>query len=165
MDKETKSFFEKLAGIRGGDEEEFKPELKILDEEIDEKVEIEEEEEEKSGNEIFEEAEGELAVDVYQTANNFIIEATIAGVDPENIDVSLSSDSVSIKGKREKVERVREGDYLVQECFWGRFSRTIILPQDFDSDKANASIKNGVLKITLPKINKIKAKKIKVKFE
>ena len=166
MDKETKSFFEKLAGINRDKEEEFKPELKILEDGVDEKEETEEyEEKEKLTGEIFEEAEGELAVDVYQTANNFIIEATIAGVDPENIVVSLSSDSVSVKGKREKVERVKNGDYLVQECFWGRFSRTIILPQDFDSDKAGASIKNGVLKITLPKINKIKSKKIKVKFE
>jgi HSP20 family protein len=163
MDKETKSFFEKLAGINK-EEEEFKPELKFFE---DDSKEIEEDgEEEKSASSIFEEAaEGELAVDVYQTANNFVVEATIAGVDPENIDVSITPDSITIRGKREKMERVKADEYLLQECFWGRFSRTIILPQEFDSDKASASIKNGVLKITLPKISKTKTKRIKVKFE
>ncbi len=64
-----------------------------------------------------------------------------------------------------KEQKIKTGDYIHQECYWGRFSRTIILPQEIDPDKVQASIKNGVLKITLPKINKSKTKKIKVKFE
>ncbi|MEK7162977.1 MAG: Hsp20/alpha crystallin family protein [Patescibacteria group bacterium] len=149
MDKTTKSFFEKLAGIRHN-EEEFKPELTKLEE---------------SMNEIFEEAEGELAIDVYQTPSVFIIESTIAGVKPEDIDISLTSDSIIIKGKREKEDTIKTEDYIHQECYWGKFSRSIILPQEIDPDRTQASIKNGVLKITLPKINKTRSKKIKVRFE
>lgn len=154
MDKNTKNFFEKLAGINHN-EEEFKPEL----------AKSEESPSEKSFNEIFEEAEGELAVDVYQTPSAFIIESTIAGVNPEDIDISLTSDSITIKGRREKEERIKTENYIHQECYWGRFSRSIILPQEIDPDRTQAGIKNGVLKITLPKVNKTKSKKIKVKFE
>ncbi|MEK9168399.1 MAG: Hsp20/alpha crystallin family protein [Patescibacteria group bacterium] len=155
MDKNTKNFFEKLAGINHN-EEEFKPELKKIEEGLSS---------EKSFNEIFEEAEGELAVDVYQTPSAFTIESTIAGVNPEDIDISLTSDSITIKGKREKEERIKTENYIHQECYWGRFTRSIILPQEIDPDRTQASIKNGVLKITLPKINKTKSKKIKVRLE
>ncbi len=154
MDKNTKNFFEKLAGINHH-EEEFKPEL----------TKSEESSPEKPFNEIFEEAEGELAIDVYQTPSAFTIESTIAGVNPEDIDISLTSDSITIKGKREKEERIKTGNYIHQECYWGRFTRSIILPQEIAPDRTQASIKNGVLKITLPKINKTKSKKIKVRFE
>ena len=161
MDKETKNFFEKLAGINSRDEEvELEPQT-ISKQDVEEKLLTEE----PSLEEIFEEAEGELAVDVYQTPSAFIIESTIAGVNPEDIDISLSPESITIKGKREKEEKIKTGDYIHQECYWGRFSRTIILPQEIDPDKAQANIKNGVLKVSLPKINKSKTKKIKVKFE
>jgi HSP20 family protein len=173
MDKDTKNFFEKLAGINGDENEE---ELgKFIKPEIDEEPEVEirgkeieesEDEEEDSLSEILDEGEGELAIDFYQTPTNFVIESTIAGVDPENIDVNITPESVTIKGKRDKFSsKLKAGEYLVQECFWGRFSRSIILPQEVDPDKSQATIKNGVLKITLPKANKEKAKKIKVKFE
>lgn len=151
MDKETKNFFEKLAGINDSSEELMPVSIKN--------------DEEESPEEIFEETEGELTVDVYQTPNSFIIESTIAGVNPEDIDISLTPESITIKGKREKEEKIKTENYIHQECYWGRFSRTIILPQEIDPDKTSASIKNGVLKITLPKINKNKSKKIKVKFE
>ncbi|MDP3014831.1 MAG: Hsp20/alpha crystallin family protein [bacterium] len=154
MDKNTKNFFEKLAGINHR-EEEFQPEL----------TKLEESSPEKSLNEIFEEAEGELAIDVYQTPSAFTIESTIAGVNPEDIDISLTSDSITIKGKREKEERIKTENYIHQECYWGRFTRSIILPQEIDPDRTQASIKNGVLKITLPKVNKTKSKKIKVRLE
>lgn len=161
MDKDTKIFFEKLAGINSKDEEvELEPK-NILKQDIEEGPLAEE----PSLEEIFEEAEGELAVDVYQTPSAFVIESTIAGVNQEDIDVSLTPESITIKGKREKEQKIKTGDYIHQECYWGRFSRTIILPQEIDPDKVQASIKNGVLKITLPKISKTKTKKIKVKFE
>ena len=152
MDKETKNFFEKLAGVNGA-EEEFKPEITTTPNE------------EESLTEISEEAEGELAVDVYQTASAFIIESTIAGVNPEDIDISITPESITIKGNRVREEKIKTDNYIHQECYWGRFSRSIILPQEVDPDKSQANIKNGVLKITLPKINKTKSKKIKVKFE
>lgn len=160
MDKDTKIFFEKLAGINNGDEELMPVPTKNSKQDTEEKT-----DEEESLDEIFEEAEGELAVDVYQTPSAFVIESTIAGVNPEDIDVSLTPESITIKGKREKEQKIKTGDYIHQECYWGRFSRTIILPQEIDPDKVQASIKNGVLKISLPKLNKSKTKKIKVKFE
>jgi HSP20 family protein len=149
MDKDTKNFFEKLAGI-SANEEEFKPEIAKSEESL---------------SEIFEEAEGELAIDVYQTPSAFIVESTIAGVKPEDIDISLTPESITVKGSRIKEEKIKTEDYIHQECFWGKFSRSVILPQEIDPDRTQASIKNGVLKITLPKVNKAKSKKIKVRFE
>jgi len=151
MDKDTKKFFEKLTGVNNNiDESEPSKELIVEEEPLPD---------------IFDEAEGELAVDVYQTPTSFIIESTIAGVNPEDIDISITPESITIKGKREKEQKIKTEDYIHQECYWGRFSRTIILPQEIDPDKVQANIKNGVLKVTLPKINKGKTKKIKVKFE
>jgi len=161
MDKDTKKFFEKLAGVNSSDEldEEIELEPKLVSKQEESLA------EESLTDEIFEDAEGELAVDVYQTPTAFVIESTIAGANPEDIDISLSPDSITIKGKREKEEKIKAENYIHQECYWGRFSRTIILPQEIDPDKAQASLKNGVLKVTLPKLNKTKIKKIKVKFE
>lgn len=161
MDKETKNFFEKLAGINNENNEGEEP----MPVSINNEIQDENEEEEEPAGGTFDESEGELTVDVYQTATNFVIESTIAGVKPEDIDISLTPESITIKGKREKEERVKTENYIHQECYWGRFSRTIILPQEIDTDKTHAGIKNGVLKVTLPKLNKSKSKKIKVKFE
>jgi HSP20 family protein len=162
MDKDTKKFFEKLAGINSDDD--FNKEVGVEPKTVS-KQEEELLTEESSPDEIFEETEGELAVDVYQTPTAFVIESTIAGVNPEDIDIALSPDSITIKGKREKEEKIKAENYIHQECYWGKFSRTIILPQEIDPDKAQATLKNGVLKVTLPKIAKTKVKKIKVKFE
>ncbi len=161
MDKDTKIFFEKLAGINSDNEEmELEPNIDLKDNSKEELS-----DEESFREDFLEEAEGELTVDVYQTPSSFIIESTVAGVDPEDIDISTTPESISIRGKREKQEKIKTENYIHQECYWGRFSRTIILPQEIDPDKTHASIKNGVLKITLPKLNKGKSKKIKVKFE
>jgi len=72
---------------------------------------------------------------------------------------------VVIHGKREKTETIKDEDYFYQECYWGKFSRSIILPQEVDADKAVASLKNGILLIKLPKLNREKTKKLKVKFD
>lgn len=114
--------------------------------------------------ELSNEGEGQLTVDVYQTPNEIVIESPIAGVNADDLDISITNESVTIRGKRERMERVREEDYFYQECYWGRFSRSIILPQEVDPEQAEANIKNGVLAIRLPKINRQKSKKLKVKF-
>ena len=114
---------------------------------------------------IDEETEGQLTVDVYQTPDEIIVESTIAGVDPDNIDVNVTSESVTIRGERKKEEKIDETDYFYQECFWGKFSRSIILPQEVDPDKAHSNIKNGILTIHLPKIHRNKSRKVKVKTE
>ncbi len=126
---------------------------------------IETDESDSQEIEIFDGPEGQLAVDVFSTPTHFVIEAAIAGVKADDIDISITSDSVAIKGKRQREVKEETKDYLFQECFWGRFMRLITLPEEIDADKSHASFKNGILKIILPKINKNKFKKIKVKFD
>jgi len=109
--------------------------------------------------------EGQLSVDVYQTTNAIVIKSTIAGVKPEDIDISINNDMVTIKGKRELESTIAEDDYFYQECYWGGFSRSIILPVEIIADKVEASLKNGVLTIALPKAKKTQAFSIKVKEE
>lgn len=112
---------------------------------------------------LSDEMEGQLTVDVYQTPDEIVIESTIAGVDADEIDIDVTSEMVTIRGERKKETKVEEGDYYYQECFWGRFSRSIILPQEIDPDKAHSTVKRGILTIHLPKLNRSKGKKIKVK--
>ena len=112
-----------------------------------------------------EDEEGQLTVDVYETPNSFVIKSAVAGVDSDNLDISMTNEAVTIKGERSSEEKVKTDNYLHRECYWGRFSRSIILPQEIDPDKAKAQLKNGILRIELPKINKTKSKKLKVKFE
>lgn len=111
------------------------------------------------------ESEGQLTIDVYQTPNEIVIKSTIAGVRPEDIDISITNDMITIKGRRQKDEEVKEEDYYYQECYWGPFSRSVILPVDVEVDRADASMKNGILTIRLPKVEKVKTKKIAIKSE
>jgi len=109
------------------------------------------------------EAEGELAVDVYQTNGDVVIQTAIAGVKPEDLDISIESDIVLIKGKREKVLEEKDANYIRQECFWGAFSQKIILPEETDPAKAEAIMKDGVLTIRIPKIERKKKRKLTIK--
>lgn len=108
-------------------------------------------------------AEGQLTVDVYQDGDYIVVQSTVAGVKPEDVEVSITPESVSIRGRRERMKEVEEKDYFYQECFWGSFSRSIILPYEVDPDKSSATIKEGVLTVKMPKLNRQKAKKVKVK--
>ncbi|MEI6170037.1 MAG: Hsp20/alpha crystallin family protein [Candidatus Saccharibacteria bacterium] len=111
-----------------------------------------------------EEFEGQLAVDVYQTKDMIVVKAPIAGVKPEDIDVAISEDVVTIRGDRKDEFAVEKDNYYVQECFWGSFSRSVILPTSTVAEKADASLKDGVLTIQIPKVvQEDKVKKIKVK--
>jgi HSP20 family protein len=106
--------------------------------------------------------EGQLAVDVYQTKESVVIKAPIAGVDPRNLEVAIAEDVVTIRGERVEEAAVNREDYYVAECYWGAFSRSIIMPVSVNADKAEASLKNGVLSIAIPKVIQDKIKKIKV---
>jgi len=117
---------------------------------------------EKSWLEEADAEEGQLTIDVYQTDQEIIIKSTIAGVKPEDIDISINNDMVTIRGKRTKDEQVTTENYYYQELYWGTFSRSIILPVEVDPDKTKATIKNGILTIKLPKSEKTKIKKINV---
>lgn len=112
---------------------------------------------------VEEEEAGELAVDVYQTPTHIIIKAMIAGVRPEDLDVSITRDMVTIRGKRERAVEGTAGDFFFQELYWGSFTRTIVLPQEVEIEDAEATEKHGLLSIKLPKLDKGRQAKLKVK--
>jgi len=107
--------------------------------------------------------EGELAVDVFQNKNYFFIEAPVAGVETKDLDIVIDQDTIKIKGKREKPQKISDDKYLIKECYWGRFTREVILPQKVDGPKTKAEIKDGILIIKTPKIEEESEKKIKIK--
>ena len=91
-------------------------------------------------------------IDVYETKNEIIVKAIVAGVERGAIKVSITPESVTISGERQKQERISRDSYFYQELFWGSFSRSIMLPVEVDPDNAKASLKNGIFTIRLPKI-------------
>ncbi|MEK7519528.1 MAG: Hsp20/alpha crystallin family protein [Patescibacteria group bacterium] len=109
------------------------------------------------------EPEGQLAVDVYQTEDELVIQTAIAGVKPEDLDITAQGDTVVIKGRREKAKEMKVENYFYQECYWGSFSREIILPVEADAARSQASMADGILTIRIPKIIKEGEKKIMVK--
>lgn len=132
---------------------------KILEEEEEEKKEKKEASEQKQK---WLEPEGQLAIDVYQTEKELVIHSAIAGVKPEDLDISVENDVIIIRGRRNKpIEE--EGDYFTQECYWGAFSREIIIPVEADPGRVEASIKEGVLTIRVPKIIRERKRKVVVK--
>ncbi|KKT27913.1 MAG: hypothetical protein A3F50_01385 [Candidatus Yanofskybacteria bacterium RIFCSPHIGHO2_12_FULL_44_29b] len=106
--------------------------------------------------------EGQLTVDVVETDDEIIIQSPVAGASSEDIDISVTQDMVTIRGLRHAEFERKTSKYHHQELFWGGFSRSIILPVDVDSDGAKAGVKNGLLTIRLPKLERIKTKKIKI---
>ncbi len=116
----------------------------------------------KDAADLQDERDGQLTIDVYQTPHAIVVESPIAGVNSDDIDISITSESVTIRGHRERMHMVSDDNYFYQECYWGRFSRSVILPEEIDADNAEATIKNGVLKITMPKFAKYHSKKLKV---
>lgn len=107
-------------------------------------------------------SEGQLSIDVYHTDKKIVIQSTIAGAQPEDLKISLHHDLLTIHGTRQQPQTVDEDQYLYRECYWGPFSRSIILPAEVDSRKVEAIIENGVLTVTL---TKIEAENITVNFK
>jgi len=110
----------------------------------------------------FEEYEGQLAVDAYQTNDEVIVKAPIAGVKPQDLEISITDEVLTVRGKRSQEVAVEQADYFCQECYWGAFSRTYVLPVPVDADRAQANLKDGILTITIPKQEKSKTKVIKI---
>ena len=160
-----KSFIERLTGVSKTNGILAKKQEKIIHQDFPAKTMEEKPKQVKKKEDWLSESEGQLTIDVYQTHNDIVIKSTIAGVRPEDIDVAITNDMVTIKGKRQKDEEVKTEEYYYQECYWGSFSRSVILPVEIDAEQAHASMKNGILTIRLPKIEKTKTKKIKVKAE
>src|SRR3989338_5639192 len=118
----------------------------------------------KSKNWITE-PDGQLSLDVYQTENEIVIKSAIAGATAQDLEISLVNDMLTIKGVRNKDVEIDPKDYYYQECYWGSFSRSIILPANIDASQIKASIKNGILTVILPKTERIKTEKIEIKNE
>lgn len=110
----------------------------------------------------LEDYEGQLAIDAYETDDALVITAPIAGVAADNLDVSITEESVTIRGERTDTRQTDAVGYHLQECFWGAFSRTFPVPIPVDADEAQAVLKDGILTITIPKLKKSKSKSIKV---
>lgn len=127
-------------------------------------VEIPVEEQNGRDKEWLPQTEGQLTVDVYQTSTEVVIQSTIAGVKPEDVDITIANEMITIKGKRVREEKVPEENFYYQECYWGPFSRSVILPVEVKGDEAEASLKHGILTIRLPKAEKEKLKKIPVRI-
>jgi len=179
-----KSFFERLTGATVGETEEKSTSIghkdlsisepkqekksKIVRAKIKEAPDFVEKNLDKISEKIEEkketEEEGQLIVDVYQTDNDIIIKSPVTGVKIEDLDISINNNMITIKGTRKEEKSIPKENYYCQELYWGAFSRSIILPIDVDYDKAKASIKNGILTIRLPKIEKLKTRTIKVKM-
>lgn len=109
------------------------------------------------------EEEGQLAVDIYQTDDAVVVKSTIAGARSKDIDISLVDDMLTIRGTRELDDEVASDAYLFRECYWGKFSRSIIMPIEVRGDKVAASLHNGVLTVILPKAKKSKHTTIRIK--
>jgi HSP20 family protein len=105
----------------------------------------------------------QLTVDVYQTPEDIYIRALVAGVRPEDLDIAITRDMVTIQGKRVEQKEVEDEGYVYRELYWGTFARTVVLPAEVDVDGADASEKHGLLTIRLPKVNKDRQTKLKVK--
>jgi HSP20 family protein len=114
-------------------------------------------------NWLNEDYEGELAVDVYQSGHNIIVKSTIAGVKIEDLEIYLHNDLLTIRGKRESGKEESGSDYFYKECYWGGFSRSIILPVEVQADHVEATLKNGILKIVMPIAQKSKLINVKVR--
>jgi len=106
---------------------------------------------------------GELAVDMYQTASDVVVKAALPGLKPEEVDISITGDTLTIKGEHKEEQEVKQEDYFYKEHRYGNFSRSVAIPVQVKSDKAEATFENGVLTLTLPKAEEIKPKQIKVK--
>ena len=148
--------------------EEVEEEKEEEEEEV-EKLKVEEEpkiknrrEEEKEVAEEKEE-DGELAVDIYEKENEIFVQAMIAGVEAKDMDVSITRDTVIIRGSRQNMAEVPDKNYYNKELYWGKFSRKILLPEEIDPEKSEAIEKHGLLILRMPKLNEKKVQKLEVK--
>jgi HSP20 family protein len=154
--KQRRTFLERITGSVNLDDEELDDHDVPIHEESDE-------DQRDSLEMVEDEMEGELAVDVLNTDEAIVIKAMIAGVRPSDIDIDISRDMITIRASREDVHEVSEENYFQKELYWGSFSRNILLPEEIDVDLAEAKEKNGLLVLTLPKIDKNKKTKLQVK--
>lgn len=148
-----RSFFERLTGS-----------MKANEEDLEETKKISVKSDSKDNSWMEEEnEEAELTVDVYQTNSDIVVQTMVAGVKPEDLELTIARDMITIRGKREESRTINEDNFFTRELYWGTFSRTILLPAEVDPEEAEAVEKHGLLTIKLPKIDKDKKTNVKVK--
>lgn len=160
MKKNKQSFFERLTGstrVKDDDELNYsESEKRNLDENALSKV--------KNDDWMGEEEDAQLTIDLLQNNEYIIIQSMMAGVRPDDLDVEITQEMITIRGKRKNPNPVaNQEDYYCQELYWGPFSRSVLLPQEVDTEKSEATLKDGLLIIKLPKIDKDRKQKIKIK--
>lgn len=162
--KDKRSFFERITGsISVNDEEEFST-TKPLEKAFSPKIKAN-----GDTSQWLNEAEplveeiGELSVDVYQTDNDIIIQAMVAGVRSEDLNISITREMVTLEGRRHKSAEIEGDNYFMKELYWGAFARKILLPCEVEPSEAEAYEKNGLLTLKMPKIDKERTQKVKVR--
>ncbi len=164
--KKKKSFLERLTGGIKMEDEEIQDNSNSSS--LSKKIKIHSDDESgpnyiKKEDESEEELDAELTIDLYQTATEIIVQTMVAGVQPDNLSITITRDMITLRGKREENQSINSEDYFTQELYWGSFSRTISLPEEVDPEEAEAIEKHGLLIIRLPKINKNRETKLKIK--
>ena len=144
-----RSFFERLTGGVSVHDDDVSVEMRLGNNAPD--------------NWLAEETEGELAVDVHQTSSEIVIQTFVSGVKPEDLQIAITREMVTIKGRRELAREISPENYFQKELYWGAFTRTILLPAEVEVEEAEALEKHGLLTIRLPKIDKEKTQSLKVK--
>lgn len=158
MENKKRSFFERLTGSINTEE-------RITSKKnYSERNMKENNKDKKSSNWIEEEnEEAELSVDVYQTSTDIVVQAMVAGVKPEDLNLSIARDIITIRGKREENRHIDEENYFTKELYWGWFSRTISLPVEVEPEEVEATEKHGLITIKIKKVDKEKKNTIKVR--
>ena len=156
MEHKKRSFFERLTGSISAEEEHEENKKSLTNGNKGGK---------KNGNGWMEEEndEAELAVDVYQTPTDIMVQTMVAGVKPEDLELTIARDMITIRGKREESRSIDENNYFTKELYWGKFSRTISLPQEVEPEEVDATERHGLLTIKLQKVDKEKKSSVKVR--
>ncbi len=160
MDKK-RSFWERLTGSVHADEYEYEETKKVPI--VRDRVAVREKKQEKQDWIEEENEEAELAVDVYQTSGDIVVQTFVAGVKPEDLELSIARDMITIKGHREEGRAIDESNYFAKELYWGKFSRTISLPAEVEPEEVEATEKHGLLTVKIKKVDKEKKNSVKIK--
>ena len=172
-DTKKKSFFERLTGSMRVDESDFMEEQvntntrksAYTNGDMVRSVRIKEERDpfEEAYTKPEEEEDGELPIDIYETDDEIIVQTFVAGVRPDELHISITRDTMTIKGKRQASSSVEDDTYYIRELYWGSFSRSVDLPAEVEPEEAEAVEKHGLIIIKLPKIDKEKRAQVKIK--
>lgn len=157
MENKKRSFFERLTGSIGMDEESDVPqkEYSVKGSKGDKK---------QNGNWMEEENdEAELSIDIYQTPTEIVVQTMVAGVRPDDLELSIARDMITIRGEREESRTIDEDNYFTKELYWGKFSRTISLPAEVEPEEVEATEKHGLVTIKIKKVDKEKKNSVKIK--